>query len=148
MAELFIIRSTDEDKYGDEYYVYDFVTAHTLNNAFFIAGARLAYSDVENLGGDYFSHSGDNFYADKLDKSHLDYWEAFADDGWEENFMVWAAKNRRQASTFRDFVEAHEDPCIALLELASYRSLVEQYKIEEALINKGTPAPANKKSTL
>lgn len=148
MAQLYIIRSTEDDKYGDEYFVYDFVTAYSIREACFVAGARLASSGVENTGLDFFSDGYKEFRIDVLDQNHLDYWETFDDDRWEENFMVWAAKNRRQASAFRDFVEAHEDPCIALLELAPYRSLVEQYKIEETLINKGTPASSNKKPTL
>lgn len=150
MHGLFIISHTELDKYGDEYLAYDFISAASTQNAWFLAGARLADESFSCVSQNCFDDGLETFSVDIWTPEDCEFWGVFGShcsDEWVDDFMVWAVQNRKAASHLHAMAEAQDPPCRALLNLAQFVSVVEQYKIEQSVLNKkGSPSLGKKKS--
>jgi hypothetical protein len=149
MRKLFIIRHSELDKYGDEYLVHDFVSAATTQNAWFMAGARLASGSVICEGDGFFNDGLETFSVDVLTPEDYEFWDVFDSFGeWIDDFLVWAIQHRETAARIHDMAEACDPPCHGLLNLEQFVSLVEQYKIEQAILDKTASTPSKKPKSL
>lgn len=151
MDQLFIINHSQTDKYGDEYLVNDFVSASSKENAWFLAGASIPSGSVVCIGKNCFEDVLETFSVDVWAPEDCEFWDVFDSirhDDWAEDFMVWAVQNREAAARLHDMAEAQDPPCHGLLNHAQFISLVEQYKMEQCILNKKASSALGKHKSL
>lgn len=151
MDELFIINHSKTDKYGDEYFVVEFVSAYSIQDAWFLAGAIIANGSVTCIGENCFEDALETFSVDVWTPEDCEFWDVFdtfRHDEWADDFMVWAVQNREAAARLHDMAEAQDPPPHALLNHAQFISLVEQYKIEQSILHKKASTTLGKQKSL
>jgi hypothetical protein len=151
MDQLFIIHHSETDKYGDEYFVNDFVSAPSKQNAWFLAGATLASGSVQCLSENCFDDGLEAFSVDVWTPKDCEFWDVFDEfrqDEWADDLMVWAVQNRRAAALLHDMATTQVPPCQGLLGHAQFISLVEQYKLEQSILHKRTSIASGKPNSL
>lgn len=151
MDQLFIISHSQTDKYGDEYFVNDFVSAPSKQNAWFLAGARLASGSVTCIGENCFDDGMEPFSVDVWTPEDCEFWDVFDSlrhDEWADDFLVWVVQNREAATRLHGMAESQDPPCHGLLNHAQFISLVEQYKIEQSILHKKTSTALGKQKSL
>ena len=151
MDQLFIINHSKTDKYGDEYFVNDFISAPSKQNAWFLAGASIASGTVACIGENCFEDALETFSVDVWTPEDCEFWDVFDNfrhDEWADDFMVWAIQNREAAARLHDMAEAQDPPPHALLNHAQFISLVEQYKIEQGILHKKASTTLGRQKSL
>lgn len=134
MPQIYTFRWSDEDKYGDEYFHHDFVTASTRERAWFIAGARISNPAVQCLGHQ-FSDQLFPITVEVYDPDDEEFWDAFEDEDqrWVDSLLTWAVEDRRMASVLWKLASSREEGCGRLLDVDELRSIAEQYELEQAI---------------
>lgn len=141
MNQIYTFRWAEYNKYGDEYYRHDFISA---------ASKEEARQWVLELNPGDASHHCEHCGASSpigleiYDATDGTFWDTFLEeeDLWLDALLEWAAEDREMAAAL--WKMAIENDCDEVLALDALRALVEQYEID--LVTEGKEAtPGAKK---
>lgn len=129
MNQIYTFRWLDYDKYGDEYFCHDFVSAVSKEEARQWA-LEFNPGDVTH----HCEHCGKSspIGLEIYDATDSTFWETFNDDEhlWKDALLEWAADDCEMAAELLQL--AAKNDCDEILELDELRALVEQYELELA----------------
>lgn len=145
MNQIYTFRWTEYDKYGEEYFRHDFVSAASKKEARKWA-LKLNPGDTTH----YCEHCGESspIGLEIYDATDGTFWDTFSDgkDLWLDALLEWAADDCEMAAEL--WKMAIENYCVEVLALDALRALVEQHEIELATGSKEATSGDKKSKSL
>jgi hypothetical protein len=149
MKTLHIYSCLEVTDDGGEYINYEFIMAHSLHDAWFLAGYLYAEDlDDHDVEGGYSNTLNSTLTVNVYGMDSEEFWDIFScySNLWRDKLLAWAVENRELVSDFLQ--RAQEMDCKPLLGIPELLSIAEHYTFEEDLRARSKPGIASRARSL
>lgn len=132
-----------------EYLNYEFIMAHSLHDAWFLAGHLYADDiDEHDVEGGYSNTLNSTLTVNVYGMDSEEFWDVFGSYSnlWRDRLLAWAVENREDVGNLLQ--RAKENNCQALLRIPELRSIAEHCALEAVIREHSNAAIAGRRRTL